>query len=223
MLFLYNHDDKFDDNFLSIIKGQNLSNLPIEEDGLLHLLDPSRIVYLYTVANDMKSLVGQGLLRRCHDYSFVYPSLTLYKMHGDNKSHPATVETLCSPYMILHSEEVFGVDSSDHTKTVTTDKGGYLIYYNRAGATVEEFMYLFDNLSKFQILSQPAAIKIRVAHRNPDSLILSNYKKAIQMYVDDWGLDEYRLRDLNRINFKIIPTAIANFNPGIIAWKEESK
>jgi len=211
LLFIYNHDNEYDKDFMEHIKAIDPDKLLIPENSFIHLLDPARIVYLYTIVNDMMRLVASKEFPDS-DYSFLYPELLLHKRHGDNDNLPATIETLCSPYMIIKH----GPPDSN------SDMGGYVIYYNQSGSTDKEFKYLFDILSGLQILGTRETIKIRVAHHEPDQLIKSNYQSAINAYVSDWGLDEYKRRDLERIEFEVVTQTLPNYMPGILAWRVDN-
>lgn len=218
LLFIYNHDNEYDKNFSSHMDSISAEALPIPEDAYIHILDPKRIVYLFTVVNDMMRLVADDQLPK-NDYSFFYPDLLLHKRHGDIDKLPATIESLCSPYVIIkHGPPEYYCHEENQKKT---GLGGYVIYYNESGSTKEEFKYLFDILSGLQILGGRETIKIRLAHHQPDDMVVSHYKAAIQSYVDDWGYDQYKKMDLDRIDFEVVNRTIPNYKPGILAWRIE--
>lgn len=222
MVFMYNHDDEYDNDLLERIKKINLENLPIAENNLIHLLDPKRILYLYTVVTDIQKLIATQTFPSDGNYSFLYPDLTMHKELGDTNNQAATIETLCSPYMIIKYGKVRAISPENNKQTVVTSNGGYLVYYNQSGATHEEFMYLFDNLSRFQILNDENVVKIRVAHKDYHQNIKSNFDRAKELYVQDWGLDEYKRKTLESIELEAVTHSAPNYNPGLIAWKEQN-
>ncbi len=63
-------------------------------------------------------------------------------------------------------------------------------------------------------------VKIRVAHKDYDSLIKSNFDRAKELYVQDWGLDEYKKKALQSIELEPVTHSAPNYNPGLLAWKE---
>ncbi|MEM5730589.1 hypothetical protein AAEI00_02655 [Shewanella algae] len=136
------------------------------------------------------------------------------------KKYPATIEALCSPYMIMKHGPITEYKVIDG-KPIKTElnQSGYVIYYNETGGTDKEFVYLFDVLSKLQILSSQELIKLRVANLNVNDNIRSNFERAKNIYVADWGLDGHRRIDLDRIEFDIVPATAPNYSPGILAWR----
>ncbi|NRF49944.1 hypothetical protein HRF68_20245 [Pseudomonas stutzeri] len=213
MLFVYNHDDNYDKDFIELIKPINLSKIGIQEGQFLHVLDPLRIRYLFGVVSDMKSLIADSEFPK-NDYSFFYPDLYLTRSHGDPDILPATVELICSPYMIIRHGAV-EVDGD----LEAGQRDGYVIYYNQSGETEQEFRYLLDSLSRFQILRGKCSIKIRVAHHSPSNKIMSNFQSAKNMYLLAWGSDSYKKIELERIEFDVINMAYPKYMPGVLAWR----
>ncbi len=212
LLFVYNHDGEYHKGLMTLVKNMDFHKLSIQQGQLLHILDAVRIRYLYSVVMDMKSLIAEKEFPS-DDYTFFYPELYLHRSHGDSENLPATVELLCSPYMILrHGPVMFdGEDASVNE--------GYVIYYNQDGSTSHEFRYLLDSLSRFQILKGRCSIKIRVAHHSPDSAMKSNFDAAKNAYVADWGMDSFRKKELDRIEFESINITTPNYMPGHLAWR----
>nr|WP_075745779.1 hypothetical protein [Pseudomonas alcaliphila] len=212
MLFIYNHDGEYHKDLMGLVKGIHLNKLGIQQGQLLHLLDAVRIRYLYSVVMDIKNLIVENEFP-ADDYSFFYPELYLHRSHGDSGNLPATIELLCSPYMIIHHGPVSlsGEDAS------TND--GYLIYYNQDGSTEHEFRYLLDSLARFQILRSRSSIKIRMAHHSPDPAIKNNFQAAKNAYLLSWGMDEFKKKELDRIEFEPINLTTPNYMPGHLAWK----
>lgn len=219
LLFIYNWDNEYDADLMGELQKLKLSDIPLTEDSIIHIFDPQRITYLYSVVKDIEGLIARQDISK-DKYAFLYPDLLLHKAHGDQSKYPATIEALCSPYMILKHDPVYEYQEVEgEPKKVLVNDAGYIIYYNETGATYEEFLYLFDVLSRLQILSGKDLIKFRVANLKVDKNIRSNFEKAKNTYIADWGLDGYRKRDLDRIEFEIVPATISNYSPGMLAWR----
>lgn len=219
LLFIYNWDKEYDSDLMGELANLKLGDIPLSTDSVIHVLGPERITYLFSVVKDIEGLVANKELPS-DDYSFLYPDLVLHKAHGDQGQYPATIETLCSPYMILKHGPITEYKEVDG-KPVKTQKNpsGYVIYYNESGKTASEFVYLFDVLSRLQILSSQNTIKFRVASLSIDSSIRSNFERAKHTYISDWGLDGHRKRDLDRIEFDTVPAISPNYSPGMLAWR----
>lgn len=219
MLFVYNWDKEYHKEFMPLLKGKRLSEIPLTNDSILHIVEPVRINYLYNVVIDLQRMVSEDHISK-DGYSFFYPDLMLHKSHQNSIGNAASIEVLCDPYLIIKHDPVYKYDDKGGVpkKYMHSDEG-YIIYYSKDGATDKEFVYLFDVLSRLQILSGRSLIKLRVAHPNPCKDIKSNFNLAKNIYVVDWGLDGHRKSDLDRIDFDVVPTVSANYNPGIIGWK----
>jgi hypothetical protein len=217
LLFIYNHDNEYDGNFLTTLAKIKSKKIPIDKGQVLHIIHPLSIRYLTTVVADLKGLcVDEGF--PLDDYTFLYPELYLHKHSGNYKNYPATIELLCAPFMLIKHGPL---KIEEGNKIHRSGSGGYIIYYNRSGETEYEFMYLFDLLSRFQMLSSDKTISIRVANNNPSNLIKNNYRRAIEKYVREWGGDDFKRKDLERIEMVVINVSVHQFRPGVLAWREE--
>lgn len=221
MLFVYNHDDDYDKNFYDHFKDYKGENLHIRDSQQVHIVEPSLINYLKTLQLDVNTLRAEGKFPR-DNYTFYYPDLVLHKASGEYWERAATAELIASPYMIIHHKEVksYCEKAQDVTETYSE---GYLIYYRRDGSTEIEFRYLFDALSRFQILNanKDLKIRIRVANRHHHRSIISNFNAAINSYVTEWGEDENRKRKLQAIELEIVNHAIPNYKPEVIGWERD--
>jgi hypothetical protein len=122
-------------------------------------------------------------------------------------SHPsATIESLTGPYLIIKHKEC------ENTKQ------GYIIYYNRAGSTVEEFEYFLDSLSRFQMLEPDQSIKVRVLNSSEADL-KSKFDQAKQRYARAWGFLEEREQIVRDISISRVTAVASTYNPGEIGWR----
>lgn len=207
LLFVYNHDQKFNDDFAEIIRKTKLSTIDIAPNIYIHCLGPSDINRLYSIANDLIRLQYEKTLPE--KYSFFYPDMVLWHRHGDIWGQPATIEALSAPFLI--------VKYPDRVKSPS----GYVIYYNRQGATVEEFEYFLDCLVRFQMLTSEDLIRIRIAHPNPHDNFNSNFLAARTRYVKVWGLGEARKNILENIVIGKITAVTSTYSAGELGWKEK--
>ena len=229
MLFVYNHDGEYDRNFFEKIKPHsddgdagraiNLSNIPLSQDQVLHVVEPTFISYLTTIVNDMNVLHSDGKFPD-KDYHFFYPELRLHKTHGPIVERPATIEMLSAPFLIIKHDEVIKYDEVSKGN-IKTHSSGFLIYYNRPGDDYREFVYFFDMLSNFQILDSGEPIRVRVACLNKSQDIIPNFKKAITAYSTAWGFDEYKQSLIERIEIEPIETVKKSFSSIDIGWRDK--
>lgn len=167
LLFVANHDNKAPADFDGQLGKISKSALPIARGNILHVLGPNAISNLYSVACDIKLAIASHELSQ--KYRFFYPDLTLWKRgRPDDERTAATIETLLSPYFILRHEKVL----LDDNKTVL-QRPGSLVYYSRKGETVEEFVYLLDSLSRYQLVNANEQIRVRLFNKERSP----NFKK----------------------------------------------
>lgn len=205
LLFIYNHDDKFDKDLSELVESIDFEKIDIPEGVNLIVFDPDRIRNLLNIVNDIKGLVADGLLPQ-KDYTFFYPDLVMSKRHGEEWGQPASIEALTSPWLILK-----------HRKTDDIDEG-YLIYYHMAGETVDEFIYLIDAMSHYQMLLSSKPIRVRFTNGCPEAS--NNFNKAKIEYLKMWGADEAREIQLNRIDARKITKVVASYCPMEIGMRE---
>lgn len=130
----------------------------------------------------------------------------LSKRHGDEWGQPASIEALTSPWLIIK-----------HRKTEDIEEG-YLIYYHMLGETVDEFVYLIDAMSHYQMLLSNQPIRIRFTNSCKDAG--NNFNKAKLEYLKMWGSDEAREIQLNRIDQKRITKVVSNYCPMEIGMRD---
>ncbi|MEQ6306658.1 hypothetical protein ABN448_05525 [Delftia acidovorans] len=206
LLFVHNHDNGYDKPFYEAIDKVDLQALPIAAGTQLHYLGPGDIQRLYSIANDILRLKGEGELP--FSYTFYYPDLVMTRRQGDVWEQPATIEALTAPYLIIKHE------------ASETHSAGYVIYYNAPASCVEEFEYFLDSLSRFQMLESGERILLRVTDKNAPGDLKSIFHSAQKRYVRSWGFDPAREKILEKIQIDRITSVTSTYNPGDMGWRE---
>jgi len=206
LLFVHNHDHGFQKKFTDVIETVNFESMPIPANVYLHYIGPDDIQRLYNIGND---LIRQRMGRQLSDdYTFYYPDLVMIHRLGDVWGQPATIEALTSPYLIVKHR---------NTEKVSA---GYIVYYNRAGDTVEEFVYFLDTLSRFQMLEADTSIRVRVTSLSANRMMKSHFESAKKRYVKEWGFDPIREAILDSITIDNITAVTDSYNPGDMGWRD---
>ncbi|WP_168403961.1 hypothetical protein [Erwinia amylovora] len=230
MLFVYNHDGDFDQNFYDVFntvpatdiskgkRGIDIDNIPITRGQKIHIIEPRTINYLQSITSDIHKLAYEGGFPNGDDYQFYYPDLILHKVNGLPCSLPATIESLTGPYFIIKHGEAFNFSNEGERKI--THEPGYIIYYNGEGRTELEFIYIFDTLSKLQLLNDKCNIRLRLIHPNINHDVRAVYRKAIECYVMEWGFDDYKRSVITDIEFSIIDFVKPRFSQTELGWRE---
>ena len=206
LLFVHNHDYQYAKSFYDEMKKLDLETLPLAANVILHFLGPSDIQRLYNIANDLIRLKGEDELPK--DYSFYYPDLKMLRRQGDVWGQPATIETMCSPFIVVK-----------HKKSDKSGQG-YLIYYNRRGDSVEEFEYFLDYLSHYQMLDSGEVLRVRVTDAGASSEMKSIFQKAKTKYAKAWGFAPERTDILDQIKIDRIASVASTYNPGDMGWRK---
>ncbi len=91
-------------------------------------------------------------------------SLTFHKVAVTEKYLPATIEVLSSPFMVIKHGAVYKFNRAKGIEEEVYPEG-FVVYYNKKGNSDNEFFYLLDILSNYQILDGINKIRIRLAYR----------------------------------------------------------
>lgn len=228
-LFIYNHDNKFQKGFYDFFypqkreKGQRgptpkpvqLSKIPVPKNKKLHIADPLLINYWMTIAADISEMIRLSTFPK-KQFGFYYPELTFHKVVSSEKHLPATIEMLSSPFIIIKHDEVR--ELGDDEQAVTKYGAGYVVYYNRQANSDNEFLYLLDLLSKYQLLNSENKIRIKVPHTETSGSARSHFSRALDKYAHEWGYDEEMKKKLN-VELELITYVIDFYNSEDIGWK----
>ncbi|ELS0762290.1 hypothetical protein V6457_001238 [Vibrio vulnificus] len=207
MLFIYNHDSKYDKNFSELLSGVDFKDVPIADDNEIVIVGPDLIRRLHDVVSDMKMLKADDSLPGPDEYTFFYPDLIRARRCGDEWDKPATVEVLTAPWLILKHKrgEHFGE--------------GFVIYYHLSGEAVEEFIYLIDAMSHYQMFSGGYSIRVRFTDASTHAP--TNFEKAKREYLKMWGNDEGRKKQMDSIEVEQITNFTTSFNPMAIGMRDD--
>jgi hypothetical protein len=235
LLFVYNHDNKQQKEFIDFFeykkreKGQKgpqikpveLTKIPVPKGKQIHMIEPVLINYLMSITADVNELIVHNQFPK-KDYSFYYPELTFHKVLSSEKYLPATIELLASPFMIIKHDAVYEYDRVEGKELKTYDEG-YIVYYNRPANDDNEFLYLLDLLSKYQILNSKNKIRIRVPQTSASSSAQSFFQKALKKYVHEWGYDDYLENQLSQnVELSLIPHCREFYTSENIGWKNSN-
>ncbi|MGP0916848.1 hypothetical protein ACJ8PD_28265, partial [Serratia sp. CY70267] len=204
LLFLYNHDHLYDKDFYQdVMKKVDMAKVKCAPNTKIHMLNPYQISDVVNIAYDIKAQIGSGFLPHPDNFLYYYPDLNLTRIkHPINSDTAATIEMITSPYIIIkHDKFMWGKEEKED---------GYVIYYNQPGASSEEFVYFFDMLSSFQILTQGKKIKIRMSYINPHEDAPHNFERAKRKYSAHWLMGEED-RLFGKMEFDLIANTVTNY------------
>jgi len=167
---------------------------------------------LYAIATDIRLLKEAKKLSE--RYRFFYPDLTLWKRKTvDDQRIAATIETLLSPYFILTHDAIKPEKDGN-----VVEPAGSIVYYARDGSSPEEFIYLLDSLSRYQLVNSATQIRIRMAGTSRSGAFKNNFEKAKNKYCDEWGFQSDREAEIMAITIDAIQPGLHNYVPDEIGW-----
>lgn len=207
MLFIYNHDNEYDKDFQVELDKVEFREIPVADGNELVVVGPDLIRRLCDVVSDMKMLKAEDMFPGQDEYTFFYPDLIRARRCGDEWGKPATIEALSSPWLIIKH------------RGRSEFKGGFIIYYHESGETVDEFIYLIDAMSHYQMFSSDYSIRVRFTAASSNAN--ANFEKAKYEYLKMWGNDEGRKRQMDSLEVQRITNFTKSFNPMEIGMRED--
>lgn len=174
MLFVYNHDNGYDEDFNKVMEDLNPSSADVAPNNRVGVIGPKRVIYLNTIAKDILIAQGKkGELGTDADCEFFYPNLQTVRF-AKTTSPVVNLETLLCPWLVMRYAR----------PTVGVSQPGYFVYCDGRGDSVGEFQYLLDYLFKYQIATDRVRISIRMAFACPEAAAL--FEKAKETYAEDY-------------------------------------
>lgn len=199
MLFIYNHDNEYDRDFVSLLKSVKVNLLKVRPDYRIYIFGPNDIEYLYNIAVDIALLRNDKLISKSELCRFYLPDMVKARVSHKEIS-AATPEMLKMPWQIIKYESDPG----------EVDLGGYLIYYRGLCESSDELKYFLDFLFRFQLVEDSSQICIRApyAHENATAF----FETAKEQYAERYfGYKDFETR-LDRISLSVTGNHQATFS-----------
>lgn len=197
LLFIFNYDNSYKKDFLKILNKISLESIGIERTQRIAVFGPETINYLINVVEDLRKVVQNKEQFNESAYDFYYPNMVQNKKHTLD-SYAATIEVILSPYMIVKFKD-------NHDKD-------YTIYYKEKGDTVEEFVYLIDTLSTYQILTPNNNVDLVFYEPEGSTKAMINFEHAKISYAQSWGLSTNDAH-FQSIAARVMTTKIHHYDP----------
>ena len=195
LLFIYNHDSEYDEDFASQLDGIDVENFRINRGLRAAVFGPTDVAYLATIANDIIRLRGLGGNIDWHQASFFYPDLILSKVRR-NRMPSASIEQLLGSWVVLVADNSSGGQN-------------YIVYYKEAGRSADEFKYLFDFFFRYQMLGEKDFIEIRAAR--PDVKASAAFEVAQRQYAASFPMQHEITRRLEQVKFVSITQIVTRY------------
>ena len=207
LLFVYNHDNEYDRDFDVELNKVNLKEVSVAEDTVIFVFGPDQIRRICDVVADLKMLKADDLMVGPEQYTFFYPDLIRARRSGDEWEKPATLESLSSPWLIIKHK------ASEHHSS------GFIVYYQQDGDTIDEFIYLLDAMSHYQMFSSDYMLRVRFI--DPSMTAINNFERAKHEYLRMWGNDSARKKQMDSIEASHITNFTKSYNPMEIGMRQD--
>lgn len=185
-LMVYNRDDNYKRDFASHIIGKLFENFPEQWPQVptrqeVIIVSPEVIIFLNSMYSDLAELEMEKKIPDQSKRGFFHPS----KILNDSDRLLAPHEYYETP--LLPDQ----IDSNIIIRCYypRSEKFDFLIYYRDRGESHEEFMYLFDQLIGYQIVSQANTIQIRAY--DPDDNAFPLFERAKELFAAYSSHDDF--------------------------------
>jgi hypothetical protein len=207
LLFLFNHDGGFDENFDDTISSINPASLLVPTGRQIYLLGPDRIGALASVASDILRLRGAKTIPAADHCHFYYPNTVLERTRQIN-AQSASLETILGPWIpFCYDTTISGIPAINH-----------ILYYFGEGSSAEEFKYIIDYLFRSQSHSDYNNIVIKTTKADKRAPVFLN--KAKEQYATDFfGLTEF-IQRLERITIESVTRTVPGYNDVEIGMRD---
>ncbi|MDA4853375.1 hypothetical protein PGK05_04250 [Acinetobacter baumannii] len=222
LLFVYNHDGRFDKPFYSFIHDYPnpphvgpgkpplrfyLKDLNVPANVKIHIIEPLLIDSILSIKHDLNILRTEQKVPLSDAFapiSFFYPNRQRFKSRITPQECPATIELISGPFFIMNYDNYtdFQPNPSDPKNPLIIQKSrGNIIYYKESGSTVDEFIYLIETLMMYELISENCETRIRHCARDKSNTAAQNFHAAIEKYCVMWDYSESMKTIFNKIEF----------------------
>ncbi|PWQ94872.1 hypothetical protein [Leucothrix arctica] len=209
-LLVYNRDDAYKRDLARHVEGKLFDSFPeqwpqVTKRQEIIIIDPETITFLNSMYSDLAELESEKQIPDMSKRGFFHPN----KILNDNERLLAPLDYYETPLLPdqIDSNIIFRCYYSE------SEKFDFLVYYRDKGESHEEFMYLFDQLISYQIVSQANTIQIRAYDPVDDAFPL--FKRAKELFAaysshDDF-IVELMMERLDMITFTSFDKKVPKF------------
>lgn len=169
MLFIYNHDNEYDNNFFELFK-KATDKINVDRGNIISVIGPKKIIYLANICSNIERLRGRKELPEKDFCGFFYPEQPIRKIYHDPSRLPLTIEQIGGSFQIVRYSE------AKEANTI----GGLDVYMEDKENEFENFQHLFDYLRKYNCLQSVNKVRVFIPFSKESTQI--NFKKALKIY-----------------------------------------
>jgi hypothetical protein len=215
LLFIYNHDGEYDKDFNKQLASLAPSQIQLSPGYMVGVIGPKRVIYLNSIAKDIKSLHSDGNLPGKEGRYFYFPHLNRAAAVRQ-ESPSASLHALLGPLLVI------GYNFPDRP---LAQRRGFYVYYDGAGESVAEFKYLLDYFFKYQIAAEHTSITVSMvfAHEAAHPTFDAAKREFSRDYwpVANTSQNEFEMV-INNIKFRHVQNVVQRFSQRDIGMKERN-
>jgi hypothetical protein len=199
LLFVFNHDNASKRDFTHRLSTLAPSTVGLDPVYHIGVLIPSRVLYLNSVAADIKSFNNLPQALRF-----------FYSPHLNKKKAVNVYSKSASLWSLMSSIVTVGCDAH-----VANPRKAFNVYYDGKGSSREEFQYVLDYLCRYAIVSETSDVNICLY--KPDSAASAHFDNAKEEFSrDNWREIEQKSREefnkmLENVKLRIIQQVIPQY------------
>ena len=178
LVFIYNHDGGYDADFAQALAALAPSTFELHPMTYVAVIGPQRVIYLNSVAADIKDLTFRKIIPAPEHCQFRFPHLNR-TMALHNRSSAVPLSYLLGPLITMS----YQFPSAGDNATPATGRG-VVGYYDGPGESIDEFKYLIDYFFKYQLADEISPVMIRQTFQHASAPAL--FEKAKLQYARDY-------------------------------------
>jgi len=215
MLFIYNHDNEFDRDFMTFFKDEATKELDLPPFTKIFVFGPNKIRYFMTILNDLKVLSADQHYPLFSKVPVFYPDRER-RLAKQSTNSVARIELLMGPWQIFpYDFEPPLVDLTRQERKV-----GYIIYYERTGASSREFEFLFDFCFRNQMVKDGVKINVRLANGSSNSI--QSFETAKENFAGNFYSSPDIKARLAQFSISQVQTTITHFSTEAIGMERRT-
>lgn len=199
MLFLYNNDDEYDRDLLSNLGNTASKDFSIQSSSKIYIFSPKIIKFLMSCVeniNERRTINESSSSEKVwekipirEECGFFYPDKQ-NRIADQAPDHPATLEMITSGMLLLSYEHPI------YEEKILN------IYWDEIVSSIEAFIYLFEYMFNYQMLSNFGKIYLILPFRDEKTYDL--FESARATYMSAYAANEGQKEKLKKINL-ILP------------------
>ena len=208
LLFIYNHDNEFDDNFDQLVAAA-CSKVAIPPRVRAYILGPKQVTFLQNIAHDQKLVMASELEDFARTTHRAFPSPQLgTRFSRDEISRAAPIELLQAPILVIRT-----IDTNSDTTTRAD------VYIRDTVNQTEDILFILEKLISEEVLrTRGPAFPIHLREAGPGGADLGriHLEHAAAQLLERFAGVEEAANMLNRVQCRPLANVLRGYSPMVV-------